>query len=256
MNGGLMSLMRRIWVDCEIELLEPLRVGAGRDPFSSIDLPVLKDFRGVPIIPGSTLKGFFRSYLSGLLLAYKLAGGKELELEGINLKLEPCVDSISENKIDLKELDELCVLDRLFGYSGRAFSLASLVRLTDAEPLDSSLGTLRRTHVSIDSGRDAARSRMLGDVEASKERDGDLRNPTRYKFTMVFDELSDPGFSCANDTFKLLLKLLSRGIEGFIGGWKSRGYGRVIVRISGIRVAEVGDLIQGDVREATLNDVM
>ncbi len=249
---GLLTIKRRIWADCEIELLEPLRVGAGRDPESPIDLPVLRDSIGRPVIPGSTLKGFFRSYLSRLLLAYRIAGGSSVEVDGIKVELKPCIDSISEKRMDASKLEDLCVLDKVFGYSGRNISFSSLIKFTDAEPV-SLVGTLKRTHVSLDRKRDAAERGMLTKVEAIKERAGD---PTKYRFTIIYDELGDPLFSDANNAFMLLLTMLNKGLEEFIGGWKSRGYGRARIKLMKIRVADVSDLLNGNIREVNLGDIV
>jgi CRISPR/Cas system CSM-associated protein Csm3 (group 7 of RAMP superfamily) len=248
---GLLSLRRRIWADCEIELLEPLRVGAGKDQTSPIDLPILRDSRGRPVIPGSTLKGFFRSYLSRLLLAYKISGSSLIEVDGIKVGLEPCIDSISE-KIDAKKLEDLCLIDRMFGYSGRDLSLSSLIKFTEASPVDT-VDALSRTHVSLNRERDAAERGALVKVEAVKEYE---KSPTRFRFTIIFDELSDPQFSGANNLFMLLLKLLHKGLEEFIGGWRSRGYGRVRMKLIGIRVADVKDLFEGNVKEVNLADML
>ncbi len=48
---------------CEITTKSPLTIGAGKSPIDPLspDLPLLRDSRGRPVIPGSTLKGFFRS---------------------------------------------------------------------------------------------------------------------------------------------------------------------------------------------------
>jgi len=54
-----------------IETRSPVTIGAGKsavDPLTP-DIPLLKDSRGRPVIPGSTLKGFFRSYVEKGLLA-------------------------------------------------------------------------------------------------------------------------------------------------------------------------------------------
>lgn len=252
-QGGFLSLRRRVKARCSIELLEPLHVGAGKDPTSPIDLPILKNPSGTPVIPGSSLKGLFRSYLGRILYAYKMAGGSEIRMDGIEIKLEPCVDSLieDEDKKNAIKLEETCLLDRLFGYAGRKFSLASPLRVTDALP-STEPGTVVRTHVQIDRVRDAAARGMLVNVEAVNE----SRNGAVFEFTMVFDELEDEAFKYSNNAFYLLLKMLERGEEFFIGGWKSRGYGLAKVSLKELEVADLNDLISGNWRSASLIDLL
>ena len=250
--GGLLTLRRRVWAKCKVELLEPLHLGAGRDPTSPIDLQIMKDSRGMPIIPGSSLKGFFRSYLSRMLLGVRISGRTSVRVGNLDLDLEPCVDSISERKNDQSSIDELCLLDKLFGYAGKNISLTSRIKFTDASltnPLPDP--TLVRTHVSLDRERDAAERGMLTNVEAVRERVSQTKT-TEFTFTIIFDEVSDPRFTEANKVFYILLLLLDNGIEDFLGGWKSRGYGHVRLKLDGLKVAEIDDLLSGSARETDL----
>lgn len=50
-------------IGLKIEALLPLRIGGTQETTSATepDLPIVKDSNGVPIIPGSSLKGFFRA---------------------------------------------------------------------------------------------------------------------------------------------------------------------------------------------------
>ena len=253
---GLLSLKGRVWAECVIELEEPLHVGAGKDPTSPIDLPVLRNARGDPVIPGSTLKGFFRSYLSRLLYGYKLAGGSQIEVEGARISLGDCIDRVAENDENVEKLEELGILDRIFGYAGRKISLASVVKFTDATPLNlsGSESTLKRTHVKISRIRDAAERRMLVNVEAVKEASGG--QPTSFKFTIVFDELGDEYYGEANKLFYFLLYMLRDGIEAFLGGWKSRGYGRVKIRVENVKYLSVRDWLQGNQPEEKSGDAL
>ncbi len=59
-------------IEYEVEALSPLTIGSGREELNPLapDIPLLRDSRGRPLIPGSTMKGFVRSgmerFLSGL----------------------------------------------------------------------------------------------------------------------------------------------------------------------------------------------
>ncbi|MEM0268939.1 MAG: RAMP superfamily CRISPR-associated protein [Candidatus Korarchaeum sp.] len=61
-------------VKCEIEARSPLTIGSGGSPLDPLspDIPLLRDSRGMPIIPGSTLKGFFRAWVERTLSSLKL----------------------------------------------------------------------------------------------------------------------------------------------------------------------------------------
>jgi len=79
-----------IYADGRIIAKSPMRIGAGRDvgAFTS-DLPVVRNSKGNPVIPGSSLKGFFRGNLEKILsmkpglnvdkLLKQIFGGKEKE---------------------------------------------------------------------------------------------------------------------------------------------------------------------------------
>ena len=54
----------------KIRARSPIRIGAGRGMgVVTSDLPVIKNAKEKPVIPGSSLKGFFRGHLQKLLLA-------------------------------------------------------------------------------------------------------------------------------------------------------------------------------------------
>jgi len=58
-----------ISVSGTITAKSPLRIGAGRAlGIMESDLPVIKNTHGIPVIPGSSLKGFFRGQLQKILL--------------------------------------------------------------------------------------------------------------------------------------------------------------------------------------------
>ena len=63
------KLKKRYVLNCKLTTLEPVRVGIGRvvGKVAEVDLPILENKRGKPVIPGSTLKGVLRSHLTRLL---------------------------------------------------------------------------------------------------------------------------------------------------------------------------------------------
>ncbi|HEU4322607.1 MAG TPA: CRISPR-associated RAMP protein Csx7 [Roseiflexaceae bacterium] len=62
------ALRNRLTINGVLEAQTALRVGAGRDlAVLGNDLPVLRDGRGNPLIPGASLKGAFRARLEALV---------------------------------------------------------------------------------------------------------------------------------------------------------------------------------------------
>jgi CRISPR/Cas system CSM-associated protein Csm3 (group 7 of RAMP superfamily) len=61
-------------VRCGIMTKSPLTIGAGKSPVDPLapDIPLLRDSRGRPVIPGSTIKGFFRSGIERTLSALNI----------------------------------------------------------------------------------------------------------------------------------------------------------------------------------------
>ena len=241
---GLLTLRGRIIAECEIELLEPLHVGKGRDPRQPIDLPILRDAEGKPVIPGSTLKGFFRSYLARLLYGLKASGLNSITFMGNNLDISGCIDSVVEGGQNIDNLDKLCLLDKIFGMSSKNFAFSSIIAFTDAN-INATGNELtgKRTHVSIDLATDVAKPGMLVTVESVKEKVSN--NPTKFKFRIIYNELGDQRFRDANALFYLFLSMLNKGIEAFIGGWKSRGYGHVKIKLCNLKWISVKDMILG-----------
>jgi len=68
---------------------EALRIGRGKgEGFEGSDLPVVKDFNNVPYIPGSSLKGAFRSWLEALHSPLDTCRASDMSLECCSLKAE------------------------------------------------------------------------------------------------------------------------------------------------------------------------
>jgi len=242
-----LSLKRRLLVECQIQCEEDLHVGIGRGEttVTAADLPVQRDSRGSPFIPGSSLRGAFRSHIHRLLTSLEasedevtkkdLLGEEHVTMnEGEEREF---VEATGEKKNALFE--KLGVIQMLFGASG----FASPLRFTDARLMNG--GEIRRrVHVSIDLGTDRVRKGALADLES-------VVGGSTFSFIMVFDELSDKHMRVANKVFYTWLKglAINDGVEMFLGGWKSRGYGLCKVKISSIKEYTPRKLVLGDAVE-------
>jgi len=224
------KLKRRVIVDCIIQTNEPLHVGVGRETISvsEVDLPTMKDTKDKPIIPGSSIKGALRAHVSRLL--WSLDESQRENLFGVR-KVEATQEELknfqSGDTEEKKRLFDtvLGVVDKLFG----AMGYASPLRVTDAK-LKSRSGTvdtedtIERTHVRIDNDLDRAAGQALFDVQAVPE-------DRQFSFKLIYNEFDDTVTQDANKVFyEMLLKQLGNGLEMFLGGMKSRGYGLCVIK--------------------------
>jgi len=218
----------------------PLRVGAGREPplGSTVDLAVLRvaiGGRSAPYIPGSSLKGVFRS------TAIQLARAKGLSVcSGIvpdtcmdwpNPKYGTTLLEYIQERLRMREVEEAvralhedtCLLCKMFG----APSFTGHVVFGDAYPVDER-GTLLevpigvRTGIAIDRRTGAVYGHALYQVEY-------IEPGTRFRFSITATNLP-------NYALGLLAKILRMLHEGWVrvGGFKTRGFGRV--HVEGLRV--------------------
>ena len=189
-----------------------LRVGAGKQlDITATDLPVLRDARGLPYLPGSSLKGVLRAGLSAVLAGFDPA-------LACDPATAPCLgERRRKTSIALSDvLAESCVVCGLFGsvhLAGRVFvhdaplvgalvdrpSLAAEVR--DGVGLDRDLGTAAQG-VKYDIERVPAGARFGLAVT--------IENVDRGRLALVLDALDR----------------LGRG-DFLVGGSTRRGLGRL-----------------------------
>jgi CRISPR-associated RAMP protein (TIGR02581 family) len=127
------SLVRRITkIEGELVNETPIRVGVGREPpIGAIADLAVYEVNGEPCIPGSSLKGVFRS------LVESLAASRSIN-----------VHPPWENKIVEKEAEEakFCPICGIFGST----EIASHVRIYDSYPKNGKPPKILKTGVSID----------------------------------------------------------------------------------------------------------
>lgn len=220
MSVGFERLQERLRLRGVIEAKSALRVGAGADDMGGTDLPVMRDARGLPMIPGSSLKGVLRSTLEGMLRGFSgnpavLWTCDPLATEDREGARRACGHHAQGERSSVV-IDDHCAVCRLFG----SHVLASHVRIADAlmsgdatrvPPVD------RRDGVAID--------RDFKVVAGAQKYDFEVVNPgTRFGLEVFVDNPED-----------WLMGLLVAGFdqltEGFtgLGGFTSRGLGRVAI---------------------------
>jgi CRISPR/Cas system CSM-associated protein Csm3 (group 7 of RAMP superfamily) len=226
---------RKIICECSITLHEDIHIGVGE---KFLPITIMKDADGTPIIPGSTLKGFFRSYMNRLLNGIYVNHG---EVKGIDLRKlndkeysEKFEKASSEEKT--KIIGNLSAISLLFGVSG----FSSPIKFTDAKVIDKNVINVgKRAHVKIDVNKDVVEN--LIEMEAVCCRGGEKH----FIFKVVFDELNDDVMREANLLFYYMMRMLMKGIKGFIGGWKSRGYGLATFKCNKIIIEAFENILKG-----------
>ena len=236
-------LFREVELSGHLVTEGPLRVGAGREPplGSAVDLAVLRIMsagKEVPYIPGSSLKGVFRS------TATQLARAKNLNVCS-GLSRETCMD-VRDPQFGGRTLleqiqflmlqgrtneaiktfhEKSCLLCKIFG----APSFTGHVEFSDAYPVDEVLVGVR-TGIAIDRRTGAVYKHQLYQVEY-------VEPGARFKLRIR-------GSNLPNYALGLLSKILRMVNEGWIriGGFKTRGFGEV--RIENLEFVAHGATIQ------------
>lgn len=225
------TLLRETVFEGYLVNIEPLRIGASREapPLGSIvDLAILEiNYKGhtIPYIPGSSLKGVFRSW------ATTIARSKGLNV-CTGLSKETCMDI---REVDGKKLrahihsklkggnssaamkifwDTACLMCKIFGAPG----YSSKVHFSDAYPIDENgnpTPTLKgvRTGIAINRRTGAVFRGALYTVEY-------VEPGARFKFNVRCENLPNYALGLLSS----ILKMIDSG-EIKIGGFKTRGFG-------------------------------
>lgn len=202
-----MKLTGKIVISGKIVVLTGLRIGAGNNDFDlgSPQLSVVKS-RGVPFIPGSSLKGKLRSLLA------KYHGS----------------DDISKDKDDVK---------RVFGSTGtNSFKTRLLVRdcvlskgfIKEKEFSKSDINSSRKS-VFTESKWENVIKRTTGAAENPREVER-VPEGSEFEFELIYDtyDKDNKDNTVEQKLHLALIKLAMKLLEDdYLGGYGSRGYGKV-----------------------------
>ncbi|MEM3401108.1 MAG: CRISPR-associated RAMP protein Csx7 [Candidatus Bathyarchaeia archaeon] len=208
------KLERRIIISGTLEAVTPLHIGSGKldVEIGEVDLPVLRDPRGQPYIPGSSLKGRVRTEAERI--ARKM---------GMDICEPPNVDNMCGSK--KSRVEDFCICCKIFGTAGK-ISLASKIKFRDAYPLENVERLLERTGIAIDRGTGAVAKHALYTIEA-------IPAGAKFGLEIVADNLSD-------DELKLLKAALKSVEDSALGGSSTRGFGKVKITIDCVRERTAG----------------
>jgi len=232
-----------------IENTNPLRIGAGEVPplGSRVDSAVIRVRYGeydIPYIPGSSLKGLFRSHAGKIASSYGLKvcsglskkscietkkithGEEESKREYILAKLiEMLLKSGESSKAMEIFFEKACILCKIFGSMG----YRSKVSFSDAYPIDDDGRILpfkfgSRVGIAID--RRTGTSALRYEVEY-------VEPGCRFKFEIRCSNLPNYALGLLGS----ILRMIDNG-EVRIGGFTSRGYGLVKIRNLNISIKD------------------
>jgi len=228
----------------------PLRIGVGREsPLgSAVDLAVLRmNLNGklVPYIPGSSLKGVFRSTAiqlanrKGLTVCSGLSKGTCMDLRYPEFDGKTLLEKIQEeirNRNYRRAIqlfhEKACLLCKVFG----APSFTGHSEFNDSYPINEK-GEVQDAPVGVRTG--IAINRRTGAVHMGALYQVEYVEPgARFKFSLRTTNLP-------NYALGLLAKILRMVNEGWVrvGGFKTRGFGEL--RVEGLRFAASGPTVQG-----------
>lgn len=216
------SFRQKVRITATLIFETAFHVGSGKEGDLATDMGVLKDRQGLPVLPGSTLKGSFRaaaeklaSHLgfSACMLDASLSGqdcvGDQAYFKKVN-------DEFKEIKNEEHKLDWLgtysCDVCRLFGSPLQA----SRIFFSDGRLLTWQGGYQVRDGVAIDRDSGTARHGLKYDFEVTSA-------DTAFE---VIIEMENP----EEREFALVAAVIAEWQSGFrLGGFTSRGLGRVVL---------------------------
>lgn len=206
------KFVNKYYVNVEIIAQTPIHVGSGEEGLSplEVDNSVLKDSQGNAVIPGSTLKGVFRSTLEQILKSKNI---KVCEEENG----KPCIDQKERKKYKTENEwfahieENICEVCNLFGSN----SFSSRVFFSDA------IADQNRQNIE---NRDGIKIRRDTEITADKAKyDYEIVSVgTTFKTDILMENVED--YQVGYILF--LIDMVNNGLVRF-GGKKSVGLGKL-----------------------------
>ncbi len=211
--------------------LDPIHIGSSAkntlDPVD-VDSAVLKDSRGYPVIPGSSVKGVVRSWFESVL---RSADVYVCDVLDNNCHCTKKGESEIKKCNDLKKKAEMayeysCEACRLFG--GR--ELAGKLQFKDCYLIDEKPSFEFRDGVGIDRKTGAAKGTAKYDFEV-------ISKDSEFSFYLAAENLDEK----QKKYFDFIVEGLKSG-ELSVGGKTSRGLGRFMLKDAEIQVINADDV--------------
>lgn len=219
------ALESRTIIEYSITTKSDLHIGGvGSTAEGAVGSPVLKNPRGLPIIPGSSLKGVLRTELERLL-------------KGLGIPDICTVPSVC-GKPGTPNADKTCPVCQLFG----GMNLAGSVRIHDA--VTSSRQVVIRDHVAIDRKVRKAKDTAKFDLQAVVKGAVFNGNLVIENLDLWSPDGKKPYTQAKLGGFISLIAFFN-ACSGKIGGSVSRGYGEIEIKIDSIRILTAQDYLKG-----------
>ena len=215
--------------------LDPIHIGSsindGLDP-TQVDNPVLKDIKGNPVIPGSSLKGVIRSNFEAVLRSIGIRA-----CDPFNNYDKSCISNnrieeiLKDNNISVSQKEftlysESCEVCKLFG--GKA--IASKLQFKDCTYKGEKCIYEIRDGVGIDRETGSAKIGAKYNFEI-------VPKGTEFNFYMTAENLDKDQEKYLN----YILRLLQSGNLA-VGGKTSRGLGRIVLKNIDIQKETIDDI--------------
>jgi len=205
------KFQNRVVIKAQLVAQTPIFIGARADSFKpdAVNGSCVKDVYGVPYIPGSSLKGVLRAFLSNVLaepiksiVNEDFEGKQKREAYGTPKELADAIYAASTR------------VERLFGSQ----VMSGKVKIADAMPIENQIATEVRNGVAIDRDTHTALSGALFDTEV-------VPSGTAFNFMASAENLT----SAEADDFGNLMEYFAEG-NITVGGRSRAGLGSVEIR--------------------------
>lgn len=236
------KFVNRTIIKGTIENKVPIYIGKGNEGFdpTEVDSPVLKDYEGKPIIPGSSLKGVLRSTVERILnneiFKNQWRVCDILSQDNCCLPNNNKDGKINELKAKFKNDEELaeeiykscCDVCKLFG----GHNFAGKLQIKDMKFKGEHANFGWRDGVGIDRDTGAATDKAKYNYEI-------VEAGSQFEFYMIAENLEET----QEKLLKLIIKLLEDG-EISVGGKTSRGLGQIVLINKEIHVLNKDNLAE------------
>jgi|HigsolmetaAR204D_1030405.scaffolds.fasta_scaffold00309_24 CRISPR-associated protein Csm3 len=208
-----MKLIGKLLINGEIEALTGLAIGGSKSDVSigGIDNNVIKTAEGVPFIPGSSLKGKFRSLL-------ERKKGKEIVCNCGKKNCEICVIFGKGKKDKTKGKEEINEAGPTRLYVRDAYLTEATKNMMENK--EGIFSNLELTYTEIKWENTIDRVQSKAEHPRQQER---VPAGSKFEFNMVYNLLKKDDVAM----FKHVIEAMNLLEDDYLGGNGSRGYGRV-----------------------------